>query len=540
MAETVTFLELAPEFGGTRFGPFTSFEIRLGSEPSRNDITIPESLGVAPEHVKVLRQPDGSFILAPVDRSATVYYWRAGATRPQQLTAPRAVSDGDGFSLVTPEGPRFYILLENDKKRIAEQAKNSEGPALGGLGQNLNSKGILAEMKRVGLAKALTSKLGNTGMKLWTFIKTGQFLSPMYIMMGMTMLSGYLFAGGAACSWNKARGQNTNLGNDLTKCQTQLIAEGRSTTGYPLSPELISIILKDQEWGATLENDADLKAAVASSVKAVFDDRKRYMDLFKPGSGFGDFKKAVDESGLPEPVARVLTYAGAEPGYRSVRDWGHRKDSKDIDYCTRGPMKLSYAQAYHLDFRDFQVDAYFERQTTDTKMIEDELNFTAARVNAEPGRARDIPSAPAGRSARDLCYYHSGPDDRDDVGPLVRRLNEVLGLRGNNLPKQGGAFWIAARVAKLYAADLEYDTEEAFDFKSGRKRPSNVLAETAGDDEVQWVINRSGELIARALVLPCLVAMDKEMREAPPSFMGELPELGDCSLLQTYVEYDMF
>ena len=69
MAETVTFLELAPEFGGTRFGPFTGFEIRLGSDPTRNDITIPESLGVAPEHVKVLRQPDGSFILAPVDRS---------------------------------------------------------------------------------------------------------------------------------------------------------------------------------------------------------------------------------------------------------------------------------------------------------------------------------------------------------------------------------------------------------------------------------------------------------------------------------------
>jgi hypothetical protein len=135
MAETVTFLQLAPEFGGTRFGPFLGYEIRVGSDPNRNDITVPESLGVAPEHVKILRQPDNTFILAPVERTATLFYWRAGATRPTQLNAPRAVQDGDGFSLVTPEGPRFYILLENDKKKALEKAKESEGPGPQGSGR---------------------------------------------------------------------------------------------------------------------------------------------------------------------------------------------------------------------------------------------------------------------------------------------------------------------------------------------------------------------------------------------------------------------
>ena len=208
--------------------------------------------------------------------------------------------------------------------------------------------------------------------------------------------------------------------------------------------------------GATLENDADLKAAVASSVQAAFDDRKKYMDLFKSGSGFGEFKQAIDESGMLAPVARVLVYGAAAPGYRSVRDWGHRKDANDDEWCTRGPMKLSFAQAYNLDFRDYQIDTWMSDTTRDEVKIEINLERTADRVKASVGNPRNILNAPAGSSGRDICYYESGADDRDDVGPLARRLNEVLGVRGSKLPKEGGAFWIAARVTKLYAADLEY------------------------------------------------------------------------------------
>src|SRR4051794_10756500 len=103
MARAVTFLQLTPEFGGTKFGPFEGSEVRLGSDPGSSDITLPETLGVAGQHVKVLRQQDNSFILAPVDRAAPVFHYRAGTARPKQVTAPLAVAAGDAFSLVTPE-----------------------------------------------------------------------------------------------------------------------------------------------------------------------------------------------------------------------------------------------------------------------------------------------------------------------------------------------------------------------------------------------------------------------------------------------------
>ena len=69
----VTYLQLSPEFGGTRFGPFRGVEIRLGSDPDANDISLPADLGVAPQHLKVLQQGENTFIIAPVDRTALAF-----------------------------------------------------------------------------------------------------------------------------------------------------------------------------------------------------------------------------------------------------------------------------------------------------------------------------------------------------------------------------------------------------------------------------------------------------------------------------------
>ncbi len=40
--ELVLYLTLAPEFGGTRFGPFEGIEARLGADRERCHITLPE------------------------------------------------------------------------------------------------------------------------------------------------------------------------------------------------------------------------------------------------------------------------------------------------------------------------------------------------------------------------------------------------------------------------------------------------------------------------------------------------------------------
>ena len=125
--DLVLYLVLSPEFGGTRFGPFEGLEARLGSNKERSHITLPESLGVAKEHCKVIRQGPASLILAPTERTAAVYLWKGDARRPVQVQTPTAVRPGDSFSLVTPEGPRFFIELGELPQEIKDQRTKS-GP----------------------------------------------------------------------------------------------------------------------------------------------------------------------------------------------------------------------------------------------------------------------------------------------------------------------------------------------------------------------------------------------------------------------------
>ena len=112
MKDLAIYLRLTPEFGGTRFGPFEKLETRLGSDPDLCNIVLPESLGVQPVHALVLKQGDTNTIVAPADRAANLYLWRQGERRPSQITSPPALRSGDGFSLVTEDGPRFIMEID--------------------------------------------------------------------------------------------------------------------------------------------------------------------------------------------------------------------------------------------------------------------------------------------------------------------------------------------------------------------------------------------------------------------------------------------
>ena len=121
MHDLAIYLRLTPEFGGTRFGPFEQLETRLGSDDERCHIVLPESLGVLPVHAQVLRQGDNNTIVAPADRAATLFLWRQGERRPNQITSPTALRSGDGFSLVTADGPRFIMEIDVLPPEIQEE-----------------------------------------------------------------------------------------------------------------------------------------------------------------------------------------------------------------------------------------------------------------------------------------------------------------------------------------------------------------------------------------------------------------------------------
>jgi len=542
MAKTVTFLQLSQEFGGTRFGPFDSVEIRLGSDPGRNDITLPEALGVEPEHVKILKQQDSTFIIAPVDRTTAVFFWRDGSRKSKQIQAPMAVQGGDGFSLVTPEGPRFYLLVEQDPAAIAEAARDSEGPDLGGMATG-KGKGILNEIKRVGLAKVMTSKAGNIFQNASRMVLTGQIFSPVYIVMGMTMLSGWVFAGGASCtalSFNQTKG---NYQAQLTNCKDQLGMDDEDG-GDPTVPGLTRKILVDRDWQNTLDADRMLYENYAQKLEIIFAAPDRYKWVYKKKSGsYARFKDALERTGMPQDLVRVMSYAAAIDGYGSSRDWGMVINSDEDEVCGRGPLNLTYAQGYRLGLTNLQLDALVERQvaeSNDLEVLKEKLTSTANRIDAPATFDEDlIDSAGANLQGGMECIYIKGDDDRTNLAELAEAIQTKLGSNvTKGLPRESEAYWIAARIARLYAMDFKLGYEELS--LNARQAPSQAM-ELSGikKGRTEFAIENAAAVIARAVAVPCMVQLDKEVRDAPPDFMFELPNIGTCSMVRTFTEYKL-
>ncbi|MCA9495126.1 MAG: hypothetical protein KC621_34595, partial [Myxococcales bacterium] len=433
-----TFLQLAPEFGGTKFGPFDHVEVRLGSDPSNSDITLPPTLGVADQHVKLIKQQDGSFIVAPVDRTAAVFHFRAGSGRPKQVLAPTAVSNGDSFALVTPEGPRFFILLEKDPRAAARSAEEAEGPGWkpkmpGNMGNNRFARGIWREIKRRGFAAVFTTRLGNMAMRLNMMVRSGAIFSPIYMVGGILMISGWLFAGGTSCSafrMSRARSQATT---SLTNCRDQLGvaqgADGQDTD--PTVPELTRVVLEDPEWKNTVLNDKDLYTAYAAALRTVFSDATRYRWVYtKQNSQYDRFRQMLEGTGMPPALVRSLAFATATPTHE--RDWVRVTDSEGSEVCGRGPLGLTYRQAVQLGLETVQPDALVERavaESNDIRKQREELDKTTGLTSDIEVTYRDDMVQVAGVEQQGglYCLYVDGIDDRKDLRKIALAMQKNLG-----------------------------------------------------------------------------------------------------------------
>jgi hypothetical protein len=546
--QNVTFLQLAPEFGGTKFGPFEAAEIRLGSDPGASDITLPETLGVAPQHVKVLRQQDNSFIIAPVDRAAPVFYFRAGTARSKQVTSPLAVQGGDAFSLVTPEGPRFSIVVESDPRAIKAAAAESAGPDLGAWGQRVAPtaagmrRGLAAEIKRRGFAAVFTTRLGNTGMRLWTMVKTGSIFSPVYIVSGMLMFSGWLFAGGAACSALRLNTTKAQTATQLSSCRDQLgVAQDQSGGDVTeLSvPQLTQLVLGDPEWRNTIESDADLYQAFTQALREVYSEASRYRWVYtKKSSPFMRFRGGLESAGMPLPLNRVVAYAAASPTWD--RPWTIVNDSEGQEVCGRGILGLTYRQATNLGLV-VQPDALVDPQLADSNDVakqRESLDATLREANAEFEYRDDLIVSEGAQVQGGLsCLYVDGTDDRTDVNAVAAAVNRKIGASAKRVPNAESQHWIAARLVWLYAQDFKAFALEDLNLETSTAPSIAMSTQNVKDTRRQFAVRAAGRMMGRAAAIACLANFDKEQREVP-SWFTDAPPLGSCAILKAYVEYD--
>ncbi len=532
MARASTFLELAPEFGGTLFGPFPGPEIRLGSSPDRTDIRLPETLGVAAVHCRVVRQDDTTWLIAPVDRAAAVWFHRSSGGRPSQLDAPVAARAGDAFSLVTPEGPRFTLRIETGKSADDASGKSH--------GQPPPSSNFVArfgrEIFRIGLARMITARIGASGMWLYNFVRNGTFLSPVFLVGFLTMGSGWFLAGGSSCAALGLNKTRLTAQTQLRDCRDQLGVEDGEASA-PTVPGLVRTLLNDREWQATLLDDREFTAAFARELKLIFASSDRYRWAYtRDGSVVVRTRAGLQARGLPEDLVRALGWAAALPG-QVEREWKVVVDSEGEEVCGRGPLALTWRQAVALGL-DTQPDALVERAVAasgDTQLWKDAIGKTTASISA-PAASGSVLAAGAELQGGLECLVVEGADDRLDPTRLANALAERIGSDARGLPTEQGRYWIAARLVYLGALDFRRGLEEL----RLDGQPPSVALEAAGIPKAraEFAVGFGAAIAARAVAIPCLAVLDREVSAAPPDFLGELPNLGNCAIIKAFVEYD--
>ncbi len=536
--QSVTFLQLAPEFGGTKYGPFRGAEIRLGSDPASNDITLPQDIGVLPQHVKILQQSESSFIVAPVDRTATVFIWRQGKNKPKQITTPMAVTVGDGFSLVSPEGYRFIILTENLKK---EGVSASSGFAERAMRRMPTSRGLLEEVKRRGFAKVFTTRLGNSAMYAYRFIITGQIFSPMYIVAGIMMVSGWLLAGGATCSAFSLNSTKLDFQQKWQACKDQRdgvqLGESRASV-----PGVTQAILDANQWRETLRDDAELYRAYAEELTSAFSEPSDYAVHYRRAdSKFAQFRYGLAKSN-PEGLVNTMAYAAANPTNTRSREWRIIVDSEGKEVCARGPLMLTYRQAKNLGLDNVQLDALVSESIALSRnpTEKQELLLETARMAGELDvslAGTTIVDDGVSLSGGRMCMHVEGEDDRTDIAALVRAFNRQFGPNARGLPEENESHWLSLRLHKLAAMD--FITYEDVEFQT-RNAASTFLSRqpAVGPNRARFATQYAARIMAQAAVTRCSAVLDKDLIDSPPDHLGKLPELTQCAILKTFVEYD--
>jgi hypothetical protein len=536
MAKRLVFLQLAPEFGSTKFGPFAAAEIRLGSDPGRNDITLPEALGVAPEHARLVKQPDESFILAPVERTANVYVHRADGRPPKQVTAPVAVVGNDGFSLVSPEGPRFIIVLEFPKQAANDpQSKDHFSKAKG----KLSKRSFMEEVKRQGLTRALTTGIGQQIQAGWTFVKSGAIFQPRYIILGVTIMAGWALAGAGACTVSGLAYQNNAMSQDLDDCKGDLSAAVGGGDDMTLSDVVVKL-LGDTDWSRVLAEDPMLREMYVQRLRVVRANADKYSWVHKrTNSPYTDFRKRLESSNLPPNLVRVVSYMAALEGFNRDRQWEYVVNSSAGESCGRGPLLLTWRQGKNLKFDPLQLDAAIDATTASQGNIGD----LVAALQKTAGEPVTIDEGTINREEGTVqgggqCVFVQGDDQRADINELARALKQEIGPTASGLPREGDSYWIVMRLLKMYAADFERGYEDV-KFDQGNLVPSVALDSVSSltDDRKKYALQNTADVMARATLLPCLAMMDKQTQKKAEEIEKDIPKSKlTCGMLLFMIE----
>lgn len=526
MQDLAVYLRLTPEFGGARFGPFEGLEVRLGSDGERCHIVIPEALGVLGEHVKVIRQDANNLVVTPADRTAAVFLWKAGERRPAPVHTPTAVRPGDAFALVTPEGPRFIVELDELPPEV--KAQRDEASKRRGTGRSrLTADSMAAEVKRQAWTRILVLGPAQLAQRAVTFVRSGAIFQPRNIILGLTMIAGFAFGGFQSCKVGKLNKQLGTQQVRIEECDEELgLAKQMGADSAEMNfKQLASRITTSSKLGTALEADKELQKLVKKEAAAMMAEPASFDWLVKGKGGpqaraFNQWRGRVFKSEVFDNDTRLLmTWLVSRPE-QTQEEWTMGVDSMGVDTCLRGPMRLTFRQSKNLGFAS-RLDGWAPGGSASVE-TPDARKELLSRTATSAGMALPDPiemEVTASDQGAGVCVHELGDDGRKEVRDLLKQLEAALGPNAEGLPGPENNSAAVARVAAYWAADMpevRYDTQKKE--WEGLKLDTKVISKRLEDKETRgmWALKHTARTIAQAVVVPCLAVLngDKERMES--------------------------
>lgn len=210
---TNLFLQLTPEFGSVRYGPFPS-SIVIGSDPKRCQIILDPSMGIFPVHASLGRLADGSLALSPQSKEAKLFLMPSGQPHTWPVTGPVVVNLGDLIVLGTPAGPRFQIQSDLPRSAAPSAAQilttaqqSGEQGFIQSMSQAIDSVfrpsggGISGEIQRQIVARSLAhNPVIRDTYYLWSRLRTGSLFTPYTVVALLFATLSLIGTGSLSCS----------------------------------------------------------------------------------------------------------------------------------------------------------------------------------------------------------------------------------------------------------------------------------------------------------------------------------------------------
>jgi hypothetical protein len=520
------YLRLSDDFGGTRFGPFEGVEVTLGSNEA-NDITIPETFGVIPDHAKVILQEGRGILITPVSQTAGVYVWKGRASKPSQISTPTAVRHGDSFAMVSPQGPRFFIEIDLLPEEMLSKRRGLKG-------QDRVSKAALKkEGLRQMLLRVMTTGWGQRISKAWWFVRSGEIFLPRNIFMITAIGGGWVMGTLAMC--NKADAEQ-----ELAAVEAKLdIVESRKGSAEIISLENQLARVTGIPSFIDLPNEEALLLEIKAQAARIYKKSHKYKWLTDGKESNRQFKlfldtyKAIqDWSKISEDTRRILPWIGSTHRlFQAGEDlswWAVSEDSRGKKVCNRGPLSMTWTQAYHLGM-DTKLDFFTDEELPGEG--EDTLKALRRSANRSPNFDKSTITEDLMLVTRrpknddyNFCRVEEGAEGRDALSKLQRAL--APGRKG--LPDSDSDSYriTVATLMKFYAVDFSPEVDLS----------SSLRVDFDDEAAEKWVTERTAKTLAAAAVLPCLLVTESKKTELVKEFAEDGYQPIDCILLKYVVE----